>query len=169
MSHFSLAFYLINKTMGSVRIADFGKAINGKGKIFVQISGTGTINEMSVMDYSGASPKEFKSTQTEVAMGTSANVGVAVDLATSVKENPSSVNSAKTVLIKKVGNAYSMILPTQESYNITIRSVSGKLLDQFSSNRKAQVTFGSDLPSGMHVVSIASSSGVIKEKLNVIR
>jgi hypothetical protein len=154
-------------------VSDFvAKLPNGAGKIFLQISGSGTVNSLSVMDYTSGSVKEIAGPQ-NVTIGTTAtNVGAAVQVTpTSIsKENPFAVVKVKPVTITRVGNAYGLIPPCAgKSYLVTIQDMSGKTLDKFSTGGKAQVLFGANLPSGMHIVSLASPDGVITEKLNIVK
>jgi hypothetical protein len=154
-------------------VSDFvAKLPEGAGKIFLQISGAGTVNSMSVMDYTGGSVKETAGPQNVTIDATATNIGVAVKVTpTSItKPNSFAVVKTKPVSVVRVGNEYALVLPSAEkTYLISIRDLMGKELDRFSTGGKKQVKFGANLPSGMYVVTIMAPEGSITEKLNIIR
>ncbi len=139
----------------------------GKGKIFLQISGTGTVNELSVIEYPGG--KEFKSTQSNMEISGTMNLGVEVEL-TNTHVNNTNIAQINKTLIKKVGNEYSLSVTKRGIYNVYIINMLGKKVYSFKTGlNQKEYLISKNLVNGVYFVNINSPKLNSTKKLKVFR
>lgn len=150
------------------------KLPNGKGVIFLQISGTGTVNELSVMDYTsgGQTPKETKYEKTNISINGTMNLGIKVEIGTTPIEKSmmtSTVEPARAI-IKKVGSEYSLYVPNTEIYSVSITNIQGRLIQSFTTNQQTvDYSISKHLVPGTYIVSASSTKSSLVEKIEIVR
>lgn len=142
-----------------------------KAKIFLQISGSGTVNEMSAMYYPGGGTNavEFKLNQTDVNISGTLNLGVVVDLETSKIVDIQKI-AGPMFTLRQVGKEYAINLPSKESYTINVTNMMGKTVKSFRTNNTDRVLVSNNLTNGVYfVTAISAKNQAMTKRLDLLR
>jgi hypothetical protein len=146
-------------------VTDLLDSISGatQAKFFLIVDskgGTGTVNSLSLMDYSSAAtPIETNSTQTNVGITTKTYVGVSyvASLAQSAK-NPA---GHRLVAVRRVRGVMQVRLPMSDGTKVSLFDMNGRSLPFTLSSTSTEWT---DLPRnirpGVYIVNARTASGV---------
>jgi len=150
------------------------KFVGGKGKVFLQIAstgGTGQVNSLSAMDYTGgATPVETKCDQSNVAITGTINMGIAVTLTspTPIKPSTTDTKSAAGLIVEKTGNAYMLTLPSDARHTVRIVTMQGRTVESFVSNQgQTRYMLGKGLGRGVYMVNAVSAEKVLSKRITV--
>lgn len=154
-------------------VSDYvAKFVEGKGKVFLQIvstGGTGQVNSLSAMDYTGFTPVETKCEQSNVAITGTINMGVVVSLAvTANKETPQHFTEDGAIALQKKESGYSLYIPSNEKHFVRVMDMQGRVVESFISTNARSYVFGENLAPGIHLVCIQSPKQTVVRKVNIM-
>jgi hypothetical protein len=153
-------------------VSDYvAKFVQGKGMLFLQIvstGGTGQVNSLSAIDYTGATPVETKCSQNNVAITGTINMGVAVSLSVT-RNTPEGVSSEKgsAITIQKTSRGHLLFIPSNERCRVIVTNIQGRVMKFFvTSGEPHWYPLGENTPSGLYLVSIKTANETIIKKIN---
>lgn len=146
----------------------------GKGTIFLQISGTGTVDEMSVMYHPTSKLDVFDETkysETNITISGTMNLGVSVDLGTTqIQAALHKTLKSPAFYIQKVGMCYYITVPQARDGMIYITNMLGKIVQSVKmdkSNTKYQIA--QSVTNGTYLVTVVSESFLSREKIVLLQ
>ncbi|MBN1980066.1 MAG: hypothetical protein JW795_00935 [Chitinivibrionales bacterium] len=143
----------------------------GKGTIFLQISGTGKVNEVSVMDYTaGPVAKETKSEKSNVTISGTLNIPISIETGVTHMEKAINTVQSHRVRVLRRGSDYALFVPADAVYTVTIVNQQGRAVESFTSNGECtEYPINKSLARGFYFVNAVSKHDSFTKRLDLLR
>ena len=150
------------------------KLNEGKGTIFLQISGTGTVDAMSVMYHPTSELDVFEETEyseTNITISGTMNLGVTVDLGpTDINTIQNNTKKSPAFYIQKAGMCYYVTVPQARDGMIYVTNMLGKIVQSVRMDRgTTRYKIDQSVTNGTYLVTVATESFVSREKIVLLQ